>query len=82
MRSLAKAGSCSTMRTIADGMRRAGLRRDALSSQVIDALEGATNEETDREKAYYQGSMSDWKISGLIWGIVRATTVFSTDRAR
>jgi hypothetical protein len=24
-----------------DGMRRAGLRRDAIGSQVIDALEGA-----------------------------------------
>ena len=45
-----------------DGMRRAGLQRDALSSQVIDALEGAQRRRPVVKKLT-TWNMSDWKIA-------------------
>jgi hypothetical protein len=38
---------------------KAGLRRDALSSQVIDALEAQEIEETGDEEAYHHDSAAD-----------------------
>jgi hypothetical protein len=43
---------------------KAGLRRDALSSQVIDALKGAADKETGGEEDYHQNNRSDKHAAG------------------
>jgi hypothetical protein len=68
-------------------MRRAGLQRDALSSQVIDVLEGARRRPAVKRLTTKgicrDGKLQDQQLTiGLDSGIGRVSTVFSMERVR